>query len=185
MSPRLAFIGFGEAGQAIAEGLREEGVTDIVAWDILFPESAGAKLIEAATASGVKVASSAAEAVRDADIIIAAVTAASSHEAAQSVNGRLTGKPFYLDVNSVSPGRKQASAKLLGDTARYVDLAIVFGVAILINNVVAGLAGVLVPLTLEKFRVDPAVSSAVFVTLCTDCMGFLSFLGLAAIFVHG
>ncbi len=125
MTPRVSFVGFGEAGQAIAAGLREEGVTDIVAWDILFPESAGAKLIEAATASGVKVASSAAEAVRDADIIIAAVTAASSHEAAQSVNGRLTGKPFYLDVNSVSPGRKQASAKLLGDTARYVDLAIV------------------------------------------------------------
>ena len=38
---------------------------------------------------------------------------------------------------------------------------------------------------LERFRVDPAVSSAVFVTMCTDCMGFLSFLGLAAIFGHG
>ena len=67
---------------------------------------------------------------------------------------------------------------------RHTDLAIVFGLAILINNMVAGLSGVLVPLTLEKFRVDPAVSSAVFVTMCTDCMGFFSFLGLAAIFVH-
>jgi len=67
---------------------------------------------------------------------------------------------------------------------RHADLAIVFGLAILINNMVAGLSGVLVPLTLEKFRVDPAVSSAVFVTMCTDCMGFFSFLGLAAIFVH-
>ena len=61
-----------------------------------------------------------------------------------------------------------------------------FGLAILINNLVAGLAGVFVPLTLEKFRIDPAVSSAVFVTMCTDCMGFLSFLGLAALFgLHG
>lgn len=125
MTPRVSFVGFGEAGQAVAAGLRDEGVTDIVAWDILFPENAGAKLIEAAKASSVRVASSAAEAVRDADIIIAAVTAASSHDAAQSVNGHLTGKPFYLDVNSVSPGRKQASAKLLGNTARYVDVAIV------------------------------------------------------------
>jgi magnesium transporter len=62
------------------------------------------------------------------------------------------------------------------------DLAVVFGLAILINNLVAGLAGVLIPLTLDRFRVDPAVSSAVFVTMCTDCLGFFSFLGLAALF---
>ncbi len=125
MTPRIAFIGFGEAGHAIAAGLREEGVTDIAAWDILFPQAAGAKLVEAAKGIGVRVASSAEDAVRDAGLVIAAVTAASSHEAAQSVHGHLTGKPFYLDVNSVSPGRKLASAKLLGDTARYVDVAIV------------------------------------------------------------
>ncbi|WP_442679192.1 magnesium transporter [Sphingomonas sp. ASY06-1R] len=66
------------------------------------------------------------------------------------------------------------------------DLAAVFGLAILINNLVAGLSGVFVPLTLERFRIDPAVSSAVFVTMFTDCMGFLSFLGLAAIVgLHG
>jgi 3-hydroxyisobutyrate dehydrogenase-like beta-hydroxyacid dehydrogenase len=125
MSPRIAFIGFGEAGQAMAAGLRDEGVADIAAWDILFPDSAGARLIEAAKVSAVRVASSAADAVRDAEIVIAAVTAASSFEAAQSVAGHLTGRPFYLDVNSVSPGRKQATAKLFGDEARYVDVAIV------------------------------------------------------------
>ena len=125
MSPRIAFIGFGEAGQAMAAGLRADGVVDIAAWDILFPDAAGAKLIEAAKASGVRVASSAADAVRNAEIVIAAVTAASSSEAAQSVAGKLDGKPLYLDVNSVSPGRKQATAKILGDGARYVDVAIV------------------------------------------------------------
>ena len=36
-TPRLCFIGFGEAGQAIASGLRDAGVTSIAAWDILFP----------------------------------------------------------------------------------------------------------------------------------------------------
>ncbi len=40
----------------------------------------------------------------------------------------------------------------------------------------------LIPIALERFRVDPAVSSAVFVTMMTDCMGFFSFLGLAALF---
>ena len=62
------------------------------------------------------------------------------------------------------------------------DLSMVFGSAILINNLVAGTAGVLVPLTLEKANVDPAVASAVFVTMMTDCMGFFSFLGLATLF---
>jgi len=62
------------------------------------------------------------------------------------------------------------------------DLAFVFGAAILINNLMAGLSGVLIPIGLHKAKVDPAVSSAVFVTMCTDCMGFFSFLGLATLF---
>ena len=65
------------------------------------------------------------------------------------------------------------------------DLAAVFGLAIFINNVVAGLAGVTVPITLERLRIDPAVSSAVFVTTFTDCLGFFSFLGLAALWGLG
>ncbi|HXC73563.1 MAG TPA: magnesium transporter [Sphingomicrobium sp.] len=62
-------------------------------------------------------------------------------------------------------------------------LSMVFGVALVINSLVAGLVGVLVPLTLDKARIDPAVSSAVFVTTMTDVMGFFSFLGLAALFL--
>ena len=62
------------------------------------------------------------------------------------------------------------------------DLAFVFGAAILINNLVAGLSGVLIPIGLDRMRIDPAVSSAVFVTMCTDCMGFFVFLGLATLF---
>jgi magnesium transporter len=58
-------------------------------------------------------------------------------------------------------------------------LAVVFGSAIFINNMVAGLAGVFVPVTLDRFNIDPAISSAVFVTMCTDTLGFLTFLGLA------
>ena len=69
-------------------------------------------------------APSAAAAVAEADIVISAVTAASSVEAAQSVKAHLAGQPFVLDINSVSPGRKQETAKLLGDAARYVDVAV-------------------------------------------------------------
>lgn len=60
-------------------------------------------------------------------------------------------------------------------------LGAVIGTAMVINNLIAGLSGILVPLTLEKFEIDPAVSSAVFVTMMTDVMGFFSFLGLAAL----
>ncbi|MGE8141329.1 magnesium transporter [Novosphingobium sp. NPDC080210] len=57
----------------------------------------------------------------------------------------------------------------------------VIAAAMLINNLVAGLAGILVPVTLDRLKVDPAVSSAVFVTMATDVMGFFSFLGLAVL----
>ena len=63
-----------------------------------------------------------------------------------------------------------------------LPLALVFGASILINNLVAGLAGVLIPVALDRWRLDPAVSSAVFVTMMTDCMGFGVFLGLATLF---
>jgi 3-hydroxyisobutyrate dehydrogenase-like beta-hydroxyacid dehydrogenase len=124
VKPAISFIGFGEAGQAIAAGLREAGVEQMAAWDILLPQAAGEKLRQAGAASGVRCANSAADAVRSADIVISAVTAASSVEAAQSVKVHVTGKPFFLDINSVSPGRKQETAKLLGEAARYIDAAV-------------------------------------------------------------
>ena len=122
--PAFCFIGFGEAGQAIAGGLRDEGVKRIAAWDIVFPMAEGEKLKTAAAAIEVRCASSAADAVRDADIIVSAVTAAASVEAAQSVKPHLAGAPFFLDINSVSPSRKQDTAKILGGAARYVDVAV-------------------------------------------------------------
>ncbi len=124
-TPRISFIGFGEAGQAIASGLREGGIEQIAAWDILFPESSGAQLKAAADKFGVRKATSAADAVAETDMIISAVTAASSLEAARSVEPYISGNPYYLDINSVSPGRKQDTEKLLGDKARYVDVAVI------------------------------------------------------------
>ena len=58
-------------------------------------------------------------------------------------------------------------------------LGAVIGSAMVINNLTAGFAGIMVPVTLDRMKIDPAVSSAVFVTTATDVMGFFSFLGLA------
>ena len=60
-------------------------------------------------------------------------------------------------------------------------LSLAIAAAILINFACAGLAGILVPLTLRRFGADPAVSSSVFVTFVTDIVGFMAFLGLATV----
>src|SRR5262249_15425246 len=57
------------------------------------------------------------------DMVVSAVTAASSLVAAQSVKPHLAGQ-FFLDINSVSPGRKQDTARELAGAGRYVDVAV-------------------------------------------------------------
>jgi magnesium transporter len=60
-------------------------------------------------------------------------------------------------------------------------LGLVLGLAMIVNQVVAALGGVLVPLTLGRLGLDPALASGTFVTTLTDVMGFLAFLGLATL----
>lgn len=122
--PRLCFIGFGEAGQAFAAGLQEAGVKTEAAWDILFPEPQGERLRQAAASLGVRQASSGADAIRGADIVLSAVTAASSLDVARTAKEHLRPGQFFLDINSVSPGRKQETAELLDGAVRYVDMAV-------------------------------------------------------------
>ncbi|MBO6917542.1 MAG: magnesium transporter [Rhizobiaceae bacterium] len=62
-----------------------------------------------------------------------------------------------------------------------IDLGIVIGIAMIINMFSAALAGILLPLILDKMGFDPAISSTVFVTTVTDVIGFFAFLGLAGL----
>jgi len=62
-------------------------------------------------------------------------------------------------------------------------LALVIAAAMVINLLVAGLAGAAIPLALERMKIDPAVASSVFLTTITDVVGFFAFLGLAALFL--
>ena len=62
-------------------------------------------------------------------------------------------------------------------------LGMIIAAAMIINLVAAGLAGILIPIGLDKLGVDPAVSSSVFLTTVTDVVGFFAFLGLAALFL--
>ena len=58
-------------------------------------------------------------------------------------------------------------------------LGVVIGLAMVVNMIAAGSAGILIPLALNKLKIDPAVASSVFVTTVTDVVGFFGFLGLA------
>ncbi len=60
------------------------------------------------------------------------------------------------------------------------SLSLLIGISMILNMIVAGLFGILVPVSLKKMNIDPALASSVFVTTITDVIGFLSFLGLGS-----
>lgn len=62
-------------------------------------------------------------------------------------------------------------------------LGLVIATAMLVNMLVAGLFGVLIPITLDRFNIDPAIASSVFLTTMTDVVGFFAFLGLATLWL--
>jgi len=112
------------------------------------------------------------------------VRALATNQLTSSNTARMIAREFTI---AVANGTMLGAAIGLGTFLIFhnEDLAIVIGMAMVINNLVAGLSGVLVPVGLERAGVDPAVSSAVFVTMMTDVMGFFSFLGLATLWGLG
>ena len=63
------------------------------------------------------------------------------------------------------------------------QLSLIISISMVLTMIVAGLFGILVPVTLKKMNIDPAISSSVFVTTITDVIGFVSFLGVGAYFL--
>ena len=63
------------------------------------------------------------------------------------------------------------------------QLGYVIGIAMIFNMICAAVAGMLIPVTLERLGADPAIASSVFVTTVTDIIGFVAFLGLAAVYL--
>jgi len=64
-----------------------------------------------------------------------------------------------------------------------VKLGLIIGAAMMINLFMAGLAGAMIPLTLQRLKIDPALASGTILTTVTDVVGFFSFLGLATVFL--
>lgn len=123
---RIAFIGFGEVGQTWGRTLPGAGSGIAAAYDVLFADPARKSQSEqAATALGVEVCRSSAAAIAGADWIVSAVTAASSLAAAEDAARHLGKGQVFIDLNSVSPGRKRAAAAHVAEAgATYVDMAV-------------------------------------------------------------
>jgi magnesium transporter len=64
-----------------------------------------------------------------------------------------------------------------------IQLSIIIGTAMLLNLIVAALAGAVIPMLLNKMGIDPALAGGVVLTTVTDVVGFLAFLGLAALVI--
>lgn len=122
---KIAFIGFGEAGRAFATSLRQHRELSISAYDILIATENDGPLRKAAADLGVQLAERPEEAVRSASWVFSAVTAADSLNAARSVAGELRSGQCFIDLNSVSAGRKREAAAIVTEAnAAYVDMAV-------------------------------------------------------------
>ncbi|OIP98823.1 MAG: magnesium transporter [Zetaproteobacteria bacterium CG2_30_46_52] len=106
--------------------------------------------------------------------------------------GRITfsnAKRTLLREVSVSLVTGLGFALLIGVIARFWfpaygnTLGLIIAAAIMLNLIAAGLAGALIPLTLQRLDIDPALASGTILTTVTDVVGFLAFLGLATVFL--
>ena len=125
----VCLIGFGEVGQTLARDLWKHGVERLSAWDLKFSDSVSAPS-RAATDARVRIGADARDAVRDAAIVVSAVTAAQDVSAAETAAPHLAEGAYFLDLNSVSPGVKQRAARVIeGAGALYVEAAIMSPIA--------------------------------------------------------
>jgi magnesium transporter len=108
------------------------------------------------------------------------IRAIATKELSSSNINQIIGKEFFIGVlNGI------IFAVITGVVVhlwfKQIDLSIIIAASMVLNMMVAGLFGILIPVTLKKMNIDPALASSVFVTTVTDVIGFLSFLGIGSL----
>jgi magnesium transporter len=108
------------------------------------------------------------------------IRAIATKELSSSNINQIIGKEFFIGVlNGI------IFAVITGVVVhlwfKQIDLSIIIAASMVLNMIVAGLFGILIPVTLKKMNIDPALASSVFVTTVTDIIGFLSFLGIGSL----
>ena len=125
-APAIGFIGFGEAGFTIANGLRGAGVLRLCAYDIATDDAERGPLIrERAGLSHTTLVTSSSALASSSDILFSTVTSSSSLEAARQTSPFLQPHHIYADLNSVSPARKREIADVVrASGAGFVEAAV-------------------------------------------------------------
>ena len=109
------------------------------------------------------------------------IRAIATKELSKSNFNRVVGKEFLIGIlNGIIFAI--ITAIIVQFWFKDINLSILIGISMILNMIVAGLFGILVPVSLKKLNIDPALASSVFVTTITDVIGFLSFLGLGSIY---
>ena len=109
------------------------------------------------------------------------IRAIATKELSSSNFNRVVGKEFVIGVlNGIIFAI--ITAIIVQLWFKEINLSLLIGVSMILNMIVAGLFGILVPVSLKKMNIDPALASSVFVTTITDVIGFLSFLGLGSVY---
>ena len=107
------------------------------------------------------------------------IRAIATQELSKSNFNRVVGKEFLIGIlNGVIFAI--ITAVIVQLWFKDINLSLLIGISMILNMTVAGLFGILVPVSLKKMNIDPALASSVFVTTITDVIGFLSFLGLGS-----
>jgi 3-hydroxyisobutyrate dehydrogenase-like beta-hydroxyacid dehydrogenase len=118
---RIAMIGFGEAGSILGAELAAKG-REVVTFDILLDTPTMQEKVKQAR---VTAAAGFDAAAKDADLVVSAVTAASSADVARSASTALRAGQIFLDINSCSPQTKRSNAQLVESSgAAYVEAAV-------------------------------------------------------------
>ena len=122
---RIALVGFGEVGMIFGRDLAQQGLA-MSTYDILLDAAATRPaMVERARAAAVAPRDTLGDAVRDADLVISAVTASSSRDVARVASPWLRPGQIFLDINSVSPETKRAIARAVeASGADYVEAAV-------------------------------------------------------------
>lgn len=173
---RIGFIGFGEAGSAIAAGLRSAGVASIGAFDIAADDAGRGPLIRArAEASGTTLVSTSRDLAAAAEVLFSTVTASSALDAAGQTAPFLTTAHTYADLNSVSPATKrEIGTTIAARGAAFVEAAVMapvgpYGHAVpmlLCGIAAAGFARTFSPLGMRLEVLDGTPGTAAAVKMC-------------------
>ncbi len=109
------------------------------------------------------------------------IRAIATKELSKSNFNRVVGKEFLIGIlNGIIFAI--ITAIIVQLWFKELNLSLLIGISMILNMIVAGLFGILVPVSLKKLNIDPALASSVFVTTITDVIGFLSFLGLGSFY---